>query len=200
MSSSREILVFAGSTRADSLNRKLAALAASVAREQGAAVTHLELKDYPLPIYDGDHEANHGTPRQVAELRALLKSHPIWLIASPDYNSSIAPLLKNVIDWVSRPVDGEDYVACFKGRTVGIMASSPGSSGGARGLPHLRQVLEHLGANVLTDQFTLPRGATAFTESGSLVDAIRLQQLHEFVHKAIEAAGVRADVQQTHAA
>src|SRR5690606_19624473 len=188
MTSKRSVLVFAGSTRADSLNRKLAAVAASLAREQGASVTHIELKNYPLPIYEGDYEASHGVPPSAGELRGLLKRHDVWLIASPDYNSSIAPILKNVIDWVSRPVDGEDYVACFKQRTVGIMASSPGSSGGARGLPHLRHVLQHLGANVLGEQFTLPRGASAFTQTGSLADPARLQQLHEFVRKAIESA------------
>jgi chromate reductase len=192
MSSQPQILVFAGSTRTESLNRKLASAAADVARALGAQVTHLELKDYPLPIYDGDHEAHHGTPRHVVELRALFKRHPIWLIASPNYNNSIAPLLKNVIDWVSRPTDGEDYVACFKHRTVALMASSPGSSGGVRGLPHLRQVLEHLGAHVLDDQLAVPYGATAFTSEGALADPARQQQLEAFVRQAIEAAGQRA--------
>ena len=200
MSFRRQVLVFAGSTRAESLNRKLAAAAAAASRDLGAGVTHLELGDYPLPIYDGDYEARYGTPPQVIELRALLKGHHVWLIASPDYNSSISPLLKNVIDWVSRPTDDEDYVACFKGRTVGIMASSPGSSGGARGLPHLRQILGHLGAKVLSEQFTLPRGPSAFSATGSLAELARVQQLQAFVRGALEAANVSQRAERIHAA
>lgn len=200
MSVARQVLVFAGSTRAESLNRKLALATAAIARGLDAEVTHLELGDFPLPIYDGDHESRYGTPPQVVGLRTLLKRHAVWLIASPDYNSSISPLLKNLIDWVSRPIEGEDYVACFKGRTVGIMSSSPGSSGGARGLPHLRQVLVHLGANVLVDQFTLPRGATAFSPTGTLAEPSRSQQLEDFVRSALKAADIASRTEHVHAA
>ncbi len=200
MSTNRKVLVLAGSTRVASLNRKLALAAAAVADELGAQATHLELKEYPLPLYDGDHEVTHGSPQNVSVLRNLLKAHDVWLIASPDYNSSIAPILKNLIDWVSRPCDGEDYVACFKGRTVGIMSSSPGSSGGARGLPHLRQVLTHLGANVLAEQFTVPRGATAFNESGQLAEIARAEHLHRFVNSALAAANTSNRIERVHAA
>lgn len=200
MSTSRSVLVFAGSTRVASLNRKLALAAVAAATEHGAQATHLELRAYPLPLYDGDHEATHGSPQNVAVLRNMLKAHDIWLIASPDYNSSIAPILKNLIDWVSRPCDGEDYVACFKNRTVGIMSSSPGSSGGARGLPHLRQILTHLGANVLAEQFTVPRGATAFAENGFLAEISRAEQLYRFVGSALTAVGTSNRIERVHAA
>jgi chromate reductase len=200
MSFRRQVLVFAGSTRAESLNRKLARAAAAAARDLGAGVTHLELGDYPLPIYDGDYEGRYGLPPQVVELRSLLKSHDVWLIASPDYNSSVSPLLKNMIDWVSRPIDEENYTACFKDRTVGIMASSPGTSGGARGLPHLRQILRHLGAAVLDEQFTLPRGPSAFSASGSLVDLTRAQQLQAFIRGALEASNASPRAERIHAA
>ncbi len=197
----QSVLVFAGSARTDSLNRKLARAAARAAKELGAKVTHIELRDYPLPIYDGDHEALLGTPRHVLSLRALLKRHSIWLIASPDYNCSISPLLKNVIDWVSRPLHGEDYLACFKDRHVGIMSSSPGSSGGARGLPHLRHVLTHLGARVLGEQLTVPRGATAFDGAGGLVDAEQRHKLRAFIQSALDAAAsAHAEVPEFHAA
>lgn len=200
MSTNRKVLVFAGSTRVASLNRKLALAAAEVASELGAQATHLELKEYPLPLYDGDHEATQGSPQNVSVLRNLLKAHDVWLIASPDYNSSIAPVLKNLIDWVSRPCDGEDYVACFKGRTVGVMSSSPGSSGGARGLPHLRQVLTHLGANVLAEQFTVPRGATAFSDNGHLAEIARAEHLHRFVSSALAATVAATHIERVHAA
>lgn len=182
------VLVFAGSARTESLNRKLAKAAASTAEDLGARVTHIELREFPLPLYDGDHETLLGTPRHVLTLRAILKRHPIWLIASPDYNCSISPLLKNAIDWVSRPIHGDDYLACFKDRQVGIMSSSPGSSGGARGLPHLRHVLSHLGARVLDDHFALPRGPTAFDGEGALVDPDQQQRLQGFIESAIGAA------------
>ena len=200
MSTNRKVLVFAGSTRVASLNRTLALAAAGVAAELGAQAPHLELKEYPLPLYDGDHEATHGSPPNVSVLRSALKAHDVWLIASPDYNSSIAPILKNLIDWVSRPCDGEDYVACFKGRTVGIMSSSPGSSGGSRGLPHLRQVLTHLGANVLAEQFTVPRGATAFSDDGHLAEIARAELLRRFVSSALASADIPNRIERVHAA
>ena len=200
MSSNLTVLVFAGSTRVASLNRRLASVVAAATQEHGAEVSLLELGDYPLPLYDGDYETNHGSPRHVAVLRNLLKRHDVWLIASPDYNSSIAPILKNLIDWVSRPCDGEDYVACFKGRKVGLMSSSPGSSGGARGLPHLRHVLTHLGANVTTEQFTLPRGASAFADSGHFAEPARIEQLQRFLRNVLDTADASDRVERIHAA
>jgi NAD(P)H-dependent FMN reductase len=175
------ILVVAGSNRAASLNRRLAYSAAALAREAGHAVAHLDLRDYPLPLYDGDLESEGGVPSLLASLRELFKCHPIWLIASPDYNSSVSPLLKNVIDWISRPVGAEDYLACFKDKRVGIMASSPGTSGGARGLPHLRQILAHLGASVGESHFVVPRGLDAFDQYGMLREAARRLELREFI-------------------
>ncbi len=177
----------AGSTRAESLNRKLALAARQAASDLGLDATHIELRDYPLPIYDGDHESQVGTPPAVVALRTLLKRHDVWLIASPNYNNSISPLLKNVIDWVSRPTGGDGYVECFKNRVVIAMSSSDGSSGGARGLPHLRQILAHLGARVLDEQFTVPRGSTAFDAAGGLVDLDQRRQLQRLIGAALDA-------------
>lgn len=188
MSRSSSVLVFAGSTRVDSLNRKLALVAAQAARDLGAQTTHVELHDYSLPIYDGDHESQVGTPANALALRALLKRHAVWLIASPEYNSSISPLLKNVIDWASRPTGGENYLACFKDRVVLTMSSSPGSSGGARGLPHLCQVLTHLGARVLDESFTVPRGPTAFDTEGRLVDVDQQRRLLGLIQAALDTS------------
>jgi NAD(P)H-dependent FMN reductase len=182
------VLIFAGSTRAASLNRKVARCAWAAAHAARIDATWLDLREYSLPLYDGDLETSVGIPRHVAALRAQLKQHPVWLIASPDYNSSISPLVKNAIDWVSRPFGSESYLTCFKDRVVGLMSSAPDSSGGAHGLPHLRQVLTHLGARVLDTQFLVPKGDEAFDEQGALRERARQEELQCFIRDAVERA------------
>ena len=98
-----KLLIFAGSTRQDSWNRKLAAAAADLARTGGAEVTHLELADFDIPMYNADLEA-HGTPADVMKLKQIAFEHPAWVICTPEYNGSYTALLKNTIDWVSSPV------------------------------------------------------------------------------------------------
>lgn len=159
------ILVTAGSTRAASLNRSLARLAADLLGARGVEIEYLELSSYPLPLYEQDLEGGDFPPA-ARQLRERLRSHSIWLIASPEHNGSIPALLKNAIDWVSRTVDGEDYRALFGGRRVALMSASSSRSGGARGLAHLRQILTFLGSNVLEAQYTLGRAFDAFDERG----------------------------------
>src|SRR5438128_1846133 len=110
--SAPRILAFAGSLRNDSYNKKLVQIAAASARRAGAEVTCIDLKDYPLPIYDGDIEAASGIPENGQKLKKLFLEHDGLLIAAPEYNSSISAALKNTIDWVSRPVPGETSLAC----------------------------------------------------------------------------------------
>ncbi len=149
MSHTPRILVFAGSARKESFNKKLAAIAADAARAAGAEVTHLDLAEYPMPIYDGDLEAADGMPENAKKLKQLFIDHDALLIASPEYNSSFSPLLKNVIDWVSR---GEGGLIAYKGKVAGLLAASPGALGGLRGLVHLRSVLGNIGVLVLSNQ------------------------------------------------
>lgn len=181
MSRSAQVLVLAGSNRSASLNRKLAANAVSAVQTLGLAATALDLRQHPLPVYDGDLESEVRLQGELAVLREYFLTHPVWLIASPDYNSSVSPLLKNVIDWVSRPVANQHFTTCFKERIVGLMASSPGSSGGARGLPHLRQILVHLGARVHERTFLVPRGHEAFDEHDRLRERTQQDELRAFV-------------------
>ena len=181
MSRHSGILILAGSTRAASLNRRVAQRAFAAALALGLEATLIDLRDYVLPLYDGDFEHREGAPANVARLRTQLKQHPIWLIASPDYNSSISPLVKNAIDWVSRPVGDEHYVTCFKDKVVGLMSSSPGNSGGSRGLPHLRHVLTHLGATAVETQLLVPKGHEAFDAAGALHDAEKQRELERFI-------------------
>ncbi|MBZ0249030.1 MAG: NAD(P)H-dependent oxidoreductase, partial [Burkholderiales bacterium] len=124
------ILVFAGSARRDSLNKKLAREAARFAREAGAEATFVDLDDYPIPLYHGDLEAAEGMPENARKLRALFLAHDALLVASPENNSSVTALLKNTIDWLSRDLGegrGDDSgLAPWRGKVAGLLAASPG--------------------------------------------------------------------------
>jgi chromate reductase len=165
-----KILVFAGSTRKDSFNKKLAKIAADDARAAGAEVTHIDLRDIPMPLYDGDLEASEGIPPNGRKLKELMLSHDAFLIASPEYNSSITGVLKNAIDWASRPSPGEKPLQCFAGKVVGLCSASPGALGGLRGLVTVRSILTNIGSIVIPTQVSVPRAMEAFDESGDLKD------------------------------
>jgi len=125
------VLVFAGSIRADSYHRKLAQAAAAGLRSAGVETTFADLKDYPMPLYDGDVEAAQGLPERAKAFKELLQSHDAFAIASPEYNGSFPALVKNVIDWASRPEPGEKPLAAFRGKTAAILSASPGPGGGS---------------------------------------------------------------------
>ena len=161
-----KLLAFAGSTRRDSLNRKLIQAATAIAQEAGAEVTLLDLNDYPLPLYNGDLEAKEGLPESALRLKSVFKAHDALMIASPEYNSSVPPMLKNTLDWVSRDWHGESGLLPYQNKLAAIMAASPGALGGMRMLPHLRQILNTLGVMVLPGQFSLAHADQAFDETG----------------------------------
>lgn len=165
------LLAFAGSTRTQSLNKKLITLAAGLARAAGAEVTVLDLREFPMPFYDGDLEAQSGLPERARALKALMMDHQGLLLACPEYNSSISAVLKNAIDWVSRPVPGEPGAVAFKGKWAALLAASPGNLGGMRGLMTVRQVLNTLGVVVLPTQLAVARANDAFGDDGALKDA-----------------------------
>lgn len=173
-----KILALSGSTSRDSLNRKLIHAAVEAARAAGGDVTLLDLADYPLPLYNGDLEDKEGLPDNALRLKALFKEHDALLIASPEYNSSIPPVLKNAIDWISREWQGESGLVPYQNKVAAIMAASPGSLGGMRMLPHLRQILNALGVLVLPAQLSLDHADEAFdTETGALKAPARLHSL-----------------------
>jgi len=164
------ILAFAGSLRKDSFNKKLIALGAAAASAAGAEVNLIDLRDFPLPLFDGDLEARSGQPENCLALKKLfIESHGL-LIASPEYNSSMTAVFKNTIDWVSRPVAGEPPLAAFQDKIVSLMSASPGALGGIRGLVHVRAMFGNIGAIVLPGQVTIPKAAVAFDASGQLTD------------------------------
>jgi chromate reductase, NAD(P)H dehydrogenase (quinone) len=165
------ILAFAGSTRTDSFNKKLVKIAVEGARTAGAEVTDLDLRDLPMPLYDGDLEATSGLPENAKKFKALMLAHQGLLIAAPEYNSSITGVLKNAIDWASRPAPGEASLACFTGKVAGLMSASPGALGGLRGLVHVRAILGNINVLVIPDQVAVMRANDAFHPDGSLKDA-----------------------------
>jgi len=171
MAGTPSILAFAGSTRTDSVNKKLIRIAAAGAREAGGTVTEIDLRDYPLPIYDGDLEAAEGVPENAMKLKALFKQHRGLLIATPEYNTSISGVLKNTIDWVTRPVQGEAFLECFGGKVAAIISASLGPMGGLRSQAHLRQILSGITATVIPEHWGVPSAtADSFDESGNLKD------------------------------
>jgi chromate reductase len=167
------ILAFAGSTRRESFNKKLVAVAAHGAREAGAEVTLIDLKDFSLPLFDPDLEAEQGMPENGKKLKKLFIDHDGLLIASPEYNSSFPAVLKNAIDWVSRSAPGEPSLVAFRGKVASLMSASPGAQGGVRGLVHVRSILGNIGVIVLPDQIAVAKAHEAFQPDGSLVDPKR---------------------------
>ena len=170
------ILAFAGSARNDSWNKKLVHIAADGAHAAGAIVTEVDLANYPMPIYDGDLEAREGQPNSAKALKALMVENDGFLIASPEYNSGYSPLLKNAIDWTSRPFPNETRLLAFAGKTAALMSASPGTLGGLRGLVQLRQVLSNIQVLVLPDQVTLATAQNAFNNEGGLADEAKHQE------------------------
>lgn len=189
MSYTPRILAFAGSARKDSLNKRVVQIAANGARVAGAEVTYLDFRDLPLPLYDEDLEREQGIPDNALKLKDLMKSHHGLLIASPEYNSSVTPLLKNAIDWASRPVNDEPPLAAFADKVAGIMSASPGTLGGLRGLVHLRSILGNIRVLVLPDQVAVTKAYDAFNPDGTLKDP---QQQDAIEHLGAKVATIVA--------
>jgi len=186
-----KILVFAGSIRTGSYNTRLAALAAKELALIGADVTRISLEDYPMPIYDGDDEAKSGVPAHARGLKRMLAEHSGVFIASPEYNASVTPLLKNTIDWISRVRErGEPPLAVFKNRAFAIGGASDSPYGALRSLMALRQVLElGCGALVLPEQITVFRAGEAFDEMDNLREERAAASLKRVVERLADAAG-----------
>ena len=165
MANSPRILAFSGSARRDSLNRKFLAVATTAVREAGGDVTVLDLNDYPLPLYHGDTEAAEGLPANAVKLIELFRNHDALLIASPEYNSMLTPLLKNTLDWCTRSDDDP-----FEGKVAAVISASPGAFGGVRSLKLAQQLLLHLGCHVIPGNTALPHADKAFDPAGTLVD------------------------------
>jgi NAD(P)H-dependent FMN reductase len=183
-----KILVIPGSLRGASYNVRLAALATKDLTHAEADVTRISLADYPLPIYDADAAAQSGPPANAVKLKQMLAAHRGIFIASPEYNASITPLLKNTIDWISTVRDpGEAQLAVFQNRAFAIGGASPGRSGAMQSCIALRQVLAvGCRALVIGEQVNVPNAAEAFDEMDQLKDARAAGQLKTVVRKLLE--------------
>jgi len=185
-----KILVFAGSIRSGSHNARLAALATKLLALEEAEVTRISLQDFPLPIYDGDLESRSAPPENALRLKRLMMQHAGIFIASPEYNASVTPLLKNTLDWISRVRDGgEAALAAFRNRIFALASASPNALGGYRSLMALRQVLElGCGATVLPEQVAVRDAPNAFDENDDLRDPRTAQALKSLLRRLVDAA------------
>jgi len=189
MASAPKILAFAGSARRDSCNKKLIRIAVEGAQAAGAEVTLLDLADYPLPLYEGDLEAADGVPANARALKEVFLAHQGLLLSCPEYNSSITPLLKNTIDWVSRPVPNEAPLGCYTGKTAALLSASPGALGGLRGLVTVRSILGNIGVLVLPQQIAVPKAYEAFGPDGRLKDAQQQASVEKLGAELVKVLG-----------
>ncbi len=187
-----KLLVFAGSTRQNSFNRKLARVTAAMATASGATVTHIELADFNVPMYNADLEAQ-GTPADVMRLKQLMHDHPAWIICTPEYNASYPALLKNTLDWVSSPVKGNpewtDGFKSTRGKVVGVLSASPGALGGLRSQSHLAPLLINLECWLAPKNFALGRAGDAFDDTGALKEERAQKSVQAVIDQVIWAAG-----------
>lgn len=184
MATPPRILAFSGSARRESLNRKLLNAAVEATQAAGGEVTLLDLNDYVLPLYHGDLEDAKGLPENATKLIALIMQHDALLIASPEYNSQMTPLLKNTIDWCTR---GDDNP--FTGKVAAVVSASPGNFGAIRSMTLARQLLTHLGCLVVGSQCVLPKANEAFDAQGKLQDARTQKAVTGLAKELVRVAG-----------
>jgi chromate reductase len=186
-----KLLVFAGSAREKSFNRQLARAAVAMASASGADVTHIELGDFDVPMYNADLEAR-GTPTDVVRLKQILHEHPAWIICTPEYNASYPALLKNTLDWVSSPVKDDplwsDGFKSSRGKVVGVLSASPGALGGLRSQSHLAPLLLNLQCWLAPVNFALGHAADAFDPQGALVNVPARRHVQAVIDQVLWAA------------
>lgn len=185
-----KILVIPGSLRIDSHNSRLAALAAKELVLAEAEVTRISLIDYPLPLFDPDLSIEDELPQNAVQLQRMLAAHQGVFITSPEYSASVTPVVKNAVDWLSRPrARNEPSYAAFKHRVFALGAASSGATGGVGSLMALRQILElGCGALVLPEQISLPNAGLAFDETDNLKDEDLAAALRALVRRLVALA------------
>jgi len=182
-----QLLALAGSTRTHSFNKQLVKIAADAARAAGATVTYVDLRDFPLPLFDQDLEDAQGLPENAKKLKELFKAHDGFLLASPEYNSSITAVLKNAIDWASRAgTDDEPSLIAYRGKTAALMSASPGGLGGLRGLVTVRSILSNIGVVVIPDQVSVSQAHEAFDGEGQLKDQHKQKSIQKLARSLVE--------------
>lgn len=185
----KKVIIISGSTRQGSLNTKLAHCAYNIlSQNNDINVEIVDLSNYDMPIYNGDMEEQNGLPEKAAQFKEKLQACDGFVMTSPEYNGFFSPLLKNAIDWASRPHGNQkqDEQPTYKGKIAAIAACSPGGLGGIRGLPHLRTLLSGIGVHVTPMQTSVGNGFQAFDDENNLTNDQTAQmfqaQMDEFVH------------------
>jgi chromate reductase len=187
--SALKILVVPGSLRTGSLNARLAAAAAYQFVQAGAEVTRISLGDFPLPIYDGDLQTKSGVPKNAVNLKRMIGTHHGVLIVTPEYNSSVPPLVKNTIDWVTRVQDAhETRGQVFRDRAFAIAAASEGRLGGTRCLAALRLILSACHATVIPNQLALSFASEAYDDMDRLKHIRDIEALNAMVRQLIDVS------------
>ncbi len=181
-----KILAFAGSLRRDSYNKQIVKLAMQGAIAEGAEVTYLDLKDLPMPVYDGDLEQSEGLPKNAARFREMLKAHQGFLISTPEYNSSIPGAFKNAIDWATRTEEKKGSTDAFQGKVVGLLSASPGAFGACRSLVVVRSILTHIGAIVIPESASVAKAHEALDADGKLKDARQLASVEKVGKRLVQ--------------
>ncbi len=183
-----KILAFDGSGRSASTNHHLLDIVTQGVQLAGGELTSINLRDYDLPLYDADLEAESGLPDAVLKLKQIFDAHQGFLIASPEYNGTVTPLLKNSIDWVSRPTAGEGSLKQFKGKVAGLMATSPGKLGGLRGLYQLNTILFGMQVMVLPEIVSIGGSYDAFDDKHQLKDEKQQNQALHLGQRIVKLA------------
>lgn len=184
-----KLLFLAGSSRKDSLNKKLTKFACHDAEQQGAEVIFIDLADFDMPIYNADLENKSGLPDNAIKLKKLFVEHDGFFIASPEYNSSIPPLLKNSLDWISRThEENEPALIAYQGKIAALSAASIGGFGGLRGLVPLRMMLGNIGVTVIPEQLAIPSAHNCFDDKGQLTDDKQIKALQTVISSFIKTA------------
>jgi len=186
LSAQTHVLAFAGSTRKDSFNKQLIKESAKLAQEMGAKVTVLDLKQYPLPLYDADYESDHGQPVNAKTIRDLMIKSDVILIATPEYNGSMSGTLKNLIDWTSRNEEGKPSRLAFKDKKFVIMSATAGPGASAGALTHLKSSIENIGGIVLAKQISVPNAHQAFDAQGQLANPNAENELKNLIKEAVQ--------------
>ncbi len=182
----KKFLFLSGSTRKGSFNTQLAKYCVDVAKTQNVDVEFIDLADYPMPLFNQDLEKEEGAPASARALKEKFIAANGFLIASPEYNSTITPVLKNTIDWLSRKYDeSEPRLACFSDKAAAVVSAASGSLGGLRGLDPLRLLLAHIGVNVVGKQLAVGFAPQAFDENGALKTEQQVETINTIIKTMI---------------
>jgi len=183
-----KLLFLAGSAGINSLNKKLARYACRLANDKGANAEFIDLKNYEMPLYCTDWELENGIPDAAKELKRKFQECDGFFIASPEYNSTFTPLIKNTIDWMSRPHEkNEAILSAYKGKIAALSSTSPGPLGGLRGLTPLRTMLSNIGVHVIPTQVAVG-GADAIDDDGNLTKDKDIQMMQDVVDQFVATA------------